>query len=131
MGIKEGLFGKKNNKPQKRAQDSSAPIKYHVSKGDICGPFELYCGDKISFGIPDEIFYELKDPHNLLSLFGTLIFYNKKIRKCEKQWYIHYNYKGTRYRNKIILREVEGGLVRFVPQELENTGVSDSFFFIR
>jgi hypothetical protein len=131
MGIKEGLFGKKNNIAQKRAQDIHTPIRYHCTKGDICGPFELYCGDTINLGVPNEIFYELKNPHNILSLFGTLIFYNKKIRTCESQWYIHYNYKGTRYRNRIILQKVEGGLLRFVSQEPGDIGVSDSLFFIK
>ncbi|MGA2913227.1 MAG: hypothetical protein ABSE07_06895 [Methanoregula sp.] len=131
MRINEGLFGKKNDNDQRRARDINMPIRYHFSKEGIDGPFELYCGENINLGVPDEVLYELDNPHDLLSLSGTLIFYNKKIRTCERQWYIHYNYNGTRYRNKIILREIEGGIVRFIPQKLEKIGVSDSFFFIK
>jgi hypothetical protein len=126
MGIKEWLFGKKNGDARRGTQDINKPIRYQFSKGVIYGPFELYCGDTINLGVPDEIFYGLDDPYNLLSLSGTLIFYNKKIRTCEGQWYIHYNYEGIRYRNKIILRRVEGGLIRFVPRELQNGALSDS-----
>ena len=59
------------------------------------------------------------------------MFYHKKIRTCEGQWYIHYNYEGLRYRNKIILQAVEGGLIRFVPQELQNDAMSDYFFHLK
>lgn len=124
MGIKEWFFGQKKDDARKNL-DFNKPLRYQFSKGVVYGPFELYCGDS-NLGTPDEIFYNLSDPYNLLSLSGTLIFYDKKIRKCEGDWYIHYNYEGARYRNKINLREVEGGLIRFVPQELESEEVSDA-----
>ena len=67
MGFKEWLFGKKNDF-RKNTQDSNKTVRYQFSKGVIYGPFELYCGDSINLGVPDEIFYGLDDPGNLLSL---------------------------------------------------------------
>jgi len=128
MGFKEWLFGKKNDS---RKDIQNKPVRHQVSNEVIDGPFELYCGDRTNLGVPDEIFYKLDDPGNLLSLSGTMMFYNKKIRTCEGQWYIHYNYQGSRYRNKIVLQAVEGGLIRFVSQELQNDAVSDYFFRLK
>jgi hypothetical protein len=130
MGLKEWLFGKKNN-ARKNIQNIKNPVWHPFSKGEIYGPFELYCGDSINLGVPEEIFYRLEDPSNLLSLSGTLMFHNKKIRTCKGQWYIHYNYEGVRYRNKIIIQVVEGGAIRFVPKELQNEEISDSFSYFK
>ncbi len=128
MGFKEWLFGKKND-TRKNIQNKT--VRHQISNEVVDGPFELYCGDSTKIGIPNEIFYTLDDPGNPASLSGTLMFYHKKIRTCKGQWYIHYNFKGVRYRNKITLKAVEGGLIRFVPQEVKDDAVSDYFFRLK
>jgi hypothetical protein len=110
MGLFESIFGKKVAIIQ-IGQESGTPNRLRIdtnfSNRDICGPFELYCGDNINFGVPEDVFFGLEDSNDLSSLSGTLTFQTKKIRTCEGQWYLHYNYKGTRYRNKIYLWGIE------------------------